>query len=68
MNKTVLKVPEMTCGHCKVAVEGELGKLSGVSAEADPERGVVDVSYDEYRTSEDQIKAAIGEAGYAVAD
>ena len=32
MNATVLRVPGMTCGHCKQAVTTELSKISGVTA------------------------------------
>jgi len=60
-------VPEMSCGHCKAAVEGELSKLSGVErSNADLEKGTVEVSYDEDRVSEEQLKGAIEYAGYAV--
>ena len=60
-------VPEMSCGHCKAAVEGELSKLSGVErSNADLEKGTVEVSYDEDRVSEEQLKGAIEHAGYAV--
>jgi copper chaperone len=61
------KVPEMSCGHCKAAIEGELNRLSGVErSNADLEQGTVEVSYDEDRVSEEQIKGAIEDAGYAV--
>ena len=40
MTDTMFEVPEMSCGHCKAAVEGELSKLSGVeSSNADVEKG-----------------------------
>ena len=60
-------VPDMSCGHCKVAVEVELSKLSGVGrSNADLEKSIVEVSYDEDRVSEEQLKGAIEDAGYAV--
>jgi copper chaperone len=61
------KVLGMSCGHCKAAVEGELDKLPGVAANADVDRGIVEVSYDEGRVSEEQLEDAIEEAGYTVA-
>ncbi len=68
MTDTTFKVPDMSCGHCKAAVEGELSKLSGVeSSNADVEKGTVAVRYDESRVSTDQLKGAIEEAGYTVA-
>ncbi len=61
------KVLGMSCGHCKAAVEGELDKLQSVASNADVDRGIVEVSYDEGQTSEEQLKYAIEEAGYTVA-
>ena len=67
MTDRTFNVPEMSCGHCKAAVEGELSKLSGVErSNADLEKGTVKVSYDEDRMSEEQLKGAIEYAGYAV--
>ena len=67
MIDTTFKVPEMSCSHCKAAVEGELSKLSGVeSSNADVEKGTVAVRYDEGKVSTEQLKGAIEEAGYAV--
>jgi copper chaperone len=68
MTEKTLRVPDMHCGHCKAAVEGELSKLSGVEiANADLEKGTVEVSYDENTVSTGDLKKAIEEAGYAVA-
>jgi copper chaperone len=62
-----LEVEGMSCGHCKAAVEEELGKLSGVeSSNADPEKGVVEVRYDEDRVTTEDLEGAIEEAGYSV--
>ena len=67
MADRTFNVPEMSCGHCKAAVERELSKLSGVErSNADLEKGTVEVSYDEDRVSEEQLKGAIEHAGYAV--
>jgi copper chaperone len=67
MTDRTFNVPEMSCGHCKAAIEGELSKLSGVErSNADLEKGTVEVSYDEDRVSEEQLKGAIEYAGYAV--
>ena len=67
MTDTTFKVPEMSCGHCKAAIEGELNKLSGVEySNANLEEGTVKVSYEEGRVSEEQLKGAIEDAGYAV--
>jgi copper chaperone len=67
MTERTFNVPEMSCGHCKAAVLGELSKLSGVErSNADLEKGTVEVSYDEDRVGEEQLKGAIEYAGYAV--
>ena len=67
MIERTFNVPEMSCGHCKAAVEGELSKLAGVErSNADLKKGTVEVSYDEDRVSEEQLKGAIEYAGYAV--
>ena len=67
MTARTFNVPEMSCVHSKAAVAGELSKLSGVErSNADLEKGTVEVSYDEDRVSEEQLKGAIEYAGYAV--
>jgi copper chaperone len=66
MTDRIFKVPEMSCGHCKAAVEGELNKLSGVeNSDADVEKGTVAVRYDETKVTTEDLKGAIEEAGYA---
>jgi copper chaperone len=68
MTDVTLAVPDMSCGHCKAAVEGELNRLSGVErSEADFEKGTVEVTYDEGRVGIEQLKKAIEDAGYTVA-
>ncbi len=68
MTEKTLNVEGMSCGHCKAAVEGELNKLDGVQrANADVERGTVEVSYDEGNLTTEDLEEAIEEAGYTVA-
>ncbi len=67
MTDATFEVPEMSCGHCKAAVEGELSKLSGVEcSNADFEKGTVEVRYDEERVTTGDLEGAIEEAGYSV--
>ncbi len=67
MTDKTLSVTGMSCGHCKAAVEGELGKLGGVErSNADPEKGIVRVSYDEGRVTTGDLVGAIEEGGYEV--
>ena len=66
MEKT-LNVQGMSCGHCKMAVEGALKKLDGVSAaEVNLDAAKVDVKYDESKVSFEALKEAIEEQGYDV--
>ena len=67
MTEATLNVEGMSCGHCKAAVEGELGKLAGVEySDADFERGIVRVRYDEGRVTTQELEAAVEGAGYTV--
>jgi copper chaperone len=68
MTEKTLKVPDMSCGHCKAAVESELNKLSGVKySHANVEKGIVEVSYYEGKVSTEDLKGAIEGAGYTLA-
>ncbi len=67
MTEKMLNVEGMSCGHCKAAVEGELNKLPGVEySNADPEKGTVEVRYDDSRTTNEDLEGAVEEAGYTV--
>ena len=68
MTKKTFNVPDMSCGHCKDAIEGALNKRSGVEgANADVVKGTVEVSYDEGTVTTEDLLGAIQEAGYTVA-
>ncbi len=68
MTEKTFRVEGMSCAHCKAAVESGLNELLGVEgAKADVAKGAVEVSYDEGRTTSEDLKAAIEEAGYTVA-
>ena len=69
MATTTISVPEIHCDHCKMSIEGAVGSLEGVdSAEVSvPERNVT-VAYDDTALSLDEIKAAIVEQGYELAE
>jgi copper chaperone len=67
MIEKTFNVPDMSCGHCKAAVEDELNELPRVEkANADVARGTVEVSYDEVTVGTGDLKGAIEEAGYTV--
>lgn len=68
MTERTLTVEGMSCGHCKAAVEEELGKLEGVQySDADFAAGAVEVRYDDSKVSDDDLKGAVEEAGYTLA-
>jgi copper chaperone len=58
-------VPDISCDHCKNAIEGEVGRVPGVDrVEVDVPTRVVSV---DGAAADDAIRAAIDEAGYDVA-
>ncbi len=68
MKTEIFAVEGMTCGHCEAAVEKEVGNVSGVeSSSADSGRGSIEVAYDEGRVTTEDIRSAVGVAGYALA-
>ena len=61
-----ITVEGMTCGHCVGAVQEELGALDGVrQVEVDLASGVVQI-HSEAPLTDEQISAAVDEAGYSV--
>ena len=63
-----ISVPDISCNHCKMSIEGAVGALSGVDkVEVHIEPRTVDVDYDETSVSLDAIYGAIEEQGYEVA-
>jgi copper chaperone len=68
MNRITLDVPDISCDHCKMSIEGAVNELGGIdSATVDIEGRTVDVSFDPSAQSLDDIVAAIEEQGYEVA-
>ncbi|MFI5616745.1 heavy-metal-associated domain-containing protein [Streptomyces sp. NPDC051567] len=65
---TVYQVTGMTCGHCEGAVTAELSALPGVeSVKAVASTGEVTV-VSAAPLAEQDVRAAVDEAGYALAD
>jgi copper chaperone len=63
MSTRVYEVPGISCGHCKAAIEGAVGKVAGVGSV------VVDVDAKNVRVDggdDAAVRAAIDEAGYDV--
>ena len=68
MTKQTISVPDISCNHCKMSIEGAVGALSGVgNVEVHIEPRTVDIDYDDASVSLDAIYAAIEEQGYEVA-
>ena len=68
MTEKTFNVLDMSCDHCKAAVEGGLKELIGVErANADIARGTVEVFYDQSTVTTEDLKGAIEQAGYTVA-
>jgi copper chaperone len=64
----VLNVPSISCKHCKMAIEGALAGLEGVStAVVDVGAQSVDLVYDHRRVDRERIEAVIDAEGYAIA-
>lgn len=58
-------VEGMTCGHCEASVREEIGEITGVTdVTASHETGAVTVSGEGF--TDEQVAAAVEEAGYAL--
>lgn len=66
MSTTTYQVSGMTCGHCVQAVTSEVSAIDGVTdVQVDLESGRVDVTGE--GVTEEAVRAAVDEAGYALA-
>ena len=66
MSTTTYTVNGMTCGHCELSVKEEISEIKGVTdVTADHTTGAVTVTGEGF--SDDQVAAAIAEAGYELA-
>ena len=66
LQKLVLTVPGMTCGHCEAAVKREVGSVAGVAGvDVDLYSKLVTIRGE--ALDRDEIVAAIDEAGFDVA-
>ena len=65
MPQAVYTVPDISCGHCKQAIESEVSGVTGVTSVAvDVDQRTVTV---EGEASPATVTAAIREAGYEIA-
>ena len=64
MQKETLNIPNISCGHCVAAIEGELNLISGVTAvKGDPDTKQVVVHWDSPATIE-AIKKVLADINY----
>lgn len=61
-------VPDVSCAHCRAAIERSVGALRGVEiVRVDLDEKRVDVTYDPTASDRTSVVRAIEAAGYAVA-
>jgi copper chaperone len=67
MEKMTFSIPNISCGHCVMAIKRELGELKGISkVEGDPAKKEITVTWDA-PASMDQIKSTLKEINYPAA-
>ena len=67
MEKVTLSIPNISCGHCVMAIQNELGEQSGVrGVTGNPETKEVTVEY-EAPASLEQIRSVLAEINYPAA-
>ncbi|HZU02983.1 MAG TPA: heavy-metal-associated domain-containing protein [Ktedonobacteraceae bacterium] len=68
MENTTLVAPDISCEHCQRAIEGAVGKLSGVNAvKVNVPTKTIAVSYDPQRLTVSKIEEVLDDIGYTVA-
>ena len=64
METKKLSIPNISCGHCVMAIKRELGELQGVTkVEGDPQKKEITVEWDAPASLE-RIKATLKEINY----
>ena len=64
MEKQTFNIPNISCGHCVMAIQNGLTELAGVrSVDGDPQSKQVEVAWDAPATLE-KIKATLKEINY----
>jgi len=67
MEKTKLSIPNISCGHCVMAIKRELNEIAGVSnVEGDPQKKEITVEWNQPATLE-KIKSTLMEINYPAA-
>ena len=64
MGKKTFSIPNISCGHCVMAIKNELSELDGIKmVEGNPEAKSIDVEW-EAPITEDKIKETLKEINY----
>ena len=67
MEKKTFSIPNISCGHCVMAIKNELSELDGINMVAgNPEAKSIDVEW-EAPITEDKIKETLKEINYPAA-
>ena len=68
METKKLSVPNISCGHCVMAIKRELGEMEGVATvEGDPSTKEITLQWDAPATL-DKIKSTLKEINYPAAE
>jgi copper chaperone len=68
MESTTLVAPDISCEHCQHAIEGAVGKLTGVSSvKVDIPTKTVRIHYDRQKVTLAKIEEVLDNIGYTVA-
>ena len=67
MEKKTFSIPNISCGHCVMAIKNELSELDGIKmVEGNPEAKRIEVEW-EAPITEDKIKETLKEINYPAA-
>ncbi len=68
MDTKTLSIPNISCGHCVMAIKRELGEVEGVTkVDGDPAKKEITLEWDAPATL-DKIKATLTEINYPASD
>lgn len=68
MDTKTLNIPNISCGHCVMAIKRELGEMEGVTkVEGDPGKKEIILEWDA-PASLDKIKSTLSEINYPASD
>ena len=67
METIKLAIPNISCGHCVMTIQRELGEIEGISlVEGDPDAKEITIEWDKPATLE-EIKSTLVEINYPAA-